>query len=231
LNVQEVSCATSPIFINLVGMGNWSNQACGPMTPGQENLFSFTPATTGAYSLQITSASGDFIDYMRKAASGGCTSDGWTCIGRTNTTATLPIGTLTAGETHLILGDGETTGSAIQTFRVECPANDTCSNVVPLSCGTPVTKSASGAGYWNLTTCLGAETTLGQEKLFSFTPSTTGTYTLEVTSSSGSSTNYFYRSAACSPDGWICIDEIAAPVPPRLGRCWRASRTTFWRIL
>src|SRR5688572_29331523 len=85
LNIQEVSCATDPIFINLVGMGNWSNQACGPLTPGQENLFSFTPATTGAYSLQVTSASGDSIHYMRKAASGGCTSDGWTCIGTTNT--------------------------------------------------------------------------------------------------------------------------------------------------
>ena len=48
-----------------------------------------------------------------------------------------------------------------------------------LTCGTPVTSTHNGAGAWNVNTS--GVSTPGREKIYSFTPATTGAYTLQVT--------------------------------------------------
>lgn len=49
---------------------------------GTEKVYSFVATNTGPYTLQVTSTnSGGYIDYFIKAASGGCSSTGWFCVG------------------------------------------------------------------------------------------------------------------------------------------------------
>ncbi|MCC6280312.1 MAG: hypothetical protein IT262_06925, partial [Saprospiraceae bacterium] len=78
-SIQTLTCAT-PVTATLSGSGaGWNSGDCGFSTPGAEALYSFTPTLTGFHTLVVTSASGGYVDYFFKLASGGCSSTGWTC--------------------------------------------------------------------------------------------------------------------------------------------------------
>jgi hypothetical protein len=83
-----------------------------------------------------------------------------------------------------------------------------CSTAEVISgCGVSKSVSLTGTGVYNVTSC--GFSTPGNEKLYSFTPSITGNYTLNITASNGEYIDYFYKNAAggCSNTGWICIDD------------------------
>ncbi|MDQ3017876.1 MAG: HYR domain-containing protein, partial [Bacteroidota bacterium] len=178
---------------------------------------SYTPLTTGAYSLQVTAASGGYIDYFYKIASGGCNATGWTCILDINAPGTFPIGTLTAGTTYYILADPETTGSYSHTFNINCVIPDPCTSIVTLACNTAVTANLSGGGAWSPGSC--GFSTPGQERVYSFTPITTGVHNLQVNSASGGFADYFFKAASggCNATGWTCIGNVNAPVTKVIG--------------
>jgi Secretion system C-terminal sorting domain len=165
LSITPIACATSTTA-TLSGTGLWNVTTCGFSTPGTEKLYSFTPTTTGVHNLQVTSTnSGGFIDYFIKAASGGCSSTGWTCIDdifSSPTTATM--GTLTAGTTYYILLDPETSASVTHTFQINCPvpvapANDLCANAIPIACGGTASGSTTMANNDGpATDCAGGST-------------------------------------------------------------------------
>ena len=153
-SLTTLPCATSTSH-TLAGSGVWSNLTCGFTTAGIEKIYSFTPTMTGVHSLQVTSTTGAYIDYMYKAASGGCSSTGWTCIDDISIATTVVIGTLTAGVQYYILADAESTSSVTHTFQIACPsAFDPCASITTLACTTPVTTTLSGTGVWNNSTCL-----------------------------------------------------------------------------
>ncbi len=120
--IPTMVCAT-PVTATPSGAGVWSPGTCGFSTPGQERVYAFTPIVTGAHSLQVTAASGGYIDYFYKVASGGCNATGWTCILDISSPTTVSMGTLTAGTTYYILLDPEGTGAYSHTFQVLCPAS------------------------------------------------------------------------------------------------------------
>jgi len=120
-NVPTLQCAT-PVTATPSGAGVWSPGSCGFSTPGQERVYAFTPVATGAHSLQVTAATGGWIDYFFKAASGGCNATGWTCLQDVIFPTTLSMGTLTAGTTYYVLLDPEGTGSYSHTFQIICPS-------------------------------------------------------------------------------------------------------------
>jgi hypothetical protein len=68
--------------------------------------------------------------------------------------------------------------------------------------------SGTGAG-WSVTSCGFA--TPGQERLFSFTAPSTGTYSLNVSAISGGFVDFFWKAASggCNATGWNCIDDIS----------------------
>ncbi|MBK8557842.1 MAG: HYR domain-containing protein [Lewinellaceae bacterium] len=102
------------------------------------------------------------------------------------------MGTLTAGTTYYILLDPETTTSVTQTFQINCPAAyNPCASVPTVLCGTPVTSSHTGTGVWSPGNC--GFSTPGQEKVYAFTPTTTGAHNLQVTSATGGFVDYFSR--------------------------------------
>ncbi len=223
---------TTPTTASVSGAGLWSPGSCGFSTPGQEKIYSFTPVTTGIHSLQVTSTnSGGFIDYFFKAASGGCNATGWTCIDDIFSPATATIGTLTAGTTYYILLDAETSSTVTQTFQINCPvAVDPCSSISNIACATSETATLSGSGIWNITAC--GFSTPGQEKVYSFTPLTTGVHSLQVTAtSSGAFIDYFFKEASggCNSTGWSCIDDISSPTTATMGTL--TAGTTYYILL
>jgi large repetitive protein len=139
--IETITCG-SPKSVSLTGSGaGWSPNSCGFTTPGAEKVYSFTPTVTGSYTLQVTAANGTFIDYFFKAASGGCSSTGWTCIDDISSPSSISFGPLTAGTTYLILLDDENTSNSTATFQINC-----LTSVVQLNCPTDITVTApSGA--------------------------------------------------------------------------------------
>ncbi len=208
--IPSVVCST-PITASSTGTGLWSPGSCGFSTPGQEKVYTFTPAASGIHTLQVTSTSATgYIDYFYKAASGGCGATGWTCIDDISSPGSAAFGPLTAGTTYYILLDPETTASVTQTFQINCPFNP-CASVPSLQCSTPVIATTSGAGVWDIDSC--GFTTPGRELVYSFTPADTGTYYLLVTSTSGGYVDYLYKSESdgCDDAAWNCIDDINSP--------------------
>lgn len=137
-------CATAPIITcgqstttTLVGAGVWDVTSCGFSTPGTEAVYRFTSTLAGNYNLNITSASGGYIDYYFKLASGTCDATGWTCIDDNTGTGT-DVFTLAANTDYYILLDAEATTSRTHTWNISCPlpppANDVCSGAISL-CG------------------------------------------------------------------------------------------------
>ncbi len=229
-NITAIACA-APATAVLSGSGVWNPTSCGFNTPGLEKIYSFVPATTGVHSLQVTSTnSGGFIDYFFKAASGGCSSTGWTCIDDIFSPVTVSMGTLTAGTTYYILLDAETTTSITHTFQINCPAAfDPCASIPTIVCTTPVTASSSGIGLWSPASC--GFSTPGQEKLYSFTPTVTGIHTLAITATNSLYADYFYKAASggCNATGWTCIDDVSLPGSIAFGPL--TAGTTYYILL
>lgn len=149
------ACATS-VSVTLGGTGTWNGAQCGFGTPGSEAVYSFTPETTGMYNLVITAATGGYMDYFYKEASGSCDQTGWTCIGDANGAETNEIGLLEAGTEYLILVDSEGASERSVTFNVSCavevPENDACETATviemfPFESAGDATAASNNNGY------------------------------------------------------------------------------------
>ncbi|WP_298146405.1 T9SS type A sorting domain-containing protein [Flavobacterium sp.] len=122
------ACGESIDLAVPAGPGAWNVTTCGFSTPGVEVIYSFTPETTGLYSLQLTAATGGYVDYFFKVADDVCDTTGWTCIDDLSFAAVREIGILTAGVEYLILADSEGTTARNHTFNIVCAPS--CTNAV-----------------------------------------------------------------------------------------------------
>jgi hypothetical protein len=214
------------------GVGLWnntSNDACGHNAPGIEKVYSFTPSTTGIYSLQVTAANG-YVDYEWKANS--CSSTGWTCIGNINAVGQYGNLSLTSGTTYYFLLDDENSITGTHTFYIKCINDNPCANAVTISnCGSTNSQSYSGggSGQWNsIATNACSATSPGIENIFSFTPSSSGVYSIQVTAANGK-VDYQWMANTCSPTGWNCIGAIN--LPGQYGAMNWTSGTTYYILL
>ena len=112
-----------------------------------------------------------------------------------------------------------------------CPgAPDPCTSITTALCGTSYTATLSGSGLWSPGSC--GFSTPGTEKVYSFTPTTTGVHDLQVTSTnSGGFIDYFFKAASggCNSTGWTCIDDIFSPVTATMGTL--TAGTTYYILL
>lgn len=102
------------------GSGAWNtsnNTTCGALAPGAEAVYTFAPAVSGTYSIEVTTASGK-VDYLWKAAS--CTSAGWTCIDDIDTPGQYGTMTWNVGTTYYILLDDENSTTGTHSFYIDC---------------------------------------------------------------------------------------------------------------
>lgn len=133
-NAEVITACDEEITADFAaGAGAWNVNACGWSTPGVENIYSFTPAETGTYELEVVTTSSNlatfdyhYVDYFWKAADGVCTNTGWTCIDDLALASTRTIGMLTAGVEYLFLLDSEATTARSHTFKIKCLP--TCEN-------------------------------------------------------------------------------------------------------
>jgi hypothetical protein len=114
------ACGTTINATITAGTGYYANSACGFSTPGNELIYSFTPTTTGSYTISQTN-SFDFIDYQYKVASAGCSGTGWTCIDDIDGSGSSLNFTLTAGVQYYFLLDPESTVGGSVSFTLTCP--------------------------------------------------------------------------------------------------------------
>ncbi|WP_298303552.1 hypothetical protein [Flavobacterium sp.] len=142
------SCGTTINATIPSGAGIYSPSSCGWTTPGNEQIYTFTPTQTGSYTISQLGSFG-FIDYQFKAASLGCNGTGWTCIDDMSGAVTSSSFTLTSGIQYYILLDPETTTGGSVSFILNCPltppTNDDCLNAIPLT----VNAVCSYATYTN----------------------------------------------------------------------------------
>lgn len=131
--VTPITCGSVQSY-NESGGGIWSVTSCWfGGTPGREKLFSFTPTVSGIYQINVTSATGGFVDYFFKPVASGCNQTGWNCILDIGGGGFYEFGPLVAGTPYYLLLDGEGTGAYNHTFRLLCPpANDNCSVSAPI---------------------------------------------------------------------------------------------------
>ena len=101
------SCGSSASF-SLSGGGAWNGLGGPWSTPGEEAVYSFTPAISGAYPIVVTN-SGYYVDLYVKA--GSCGSTGWTYVSDIYSNETNTVN-LTAGVTYLFLIDDENTSAS-----------------------------------------------------------------------------------------------------------------------
>ncbi len=130
------SCGTTINATVAAGFGSYAASACGTLTDGLEKIYTFTPATTGSYTIsQISSFTA--IDYQIKEASFGCDEFNWNCIGSLTNTAVSPYVTLTAGVQYYILADPKVSTGGSFSFSITCgvipPVNDEPCNATPLN--------------------------------------------------------------------------------------------------
>ncbi|MDR1544492.1 MAG: immunoglobulin domain-containing protein [Prevotellaceae bacterium] len=106
---------------------------------------------------------------------------------------------------------------------------DACDNITQITgCGTNYrqTVTLSGSGSWSSNPCYYSSP--GKEKIYSFTPTTTGFYNLVVTSASGY-VDYLWKSGSCSSSGWTCIDDIYSSGSYTIGNL--TAGTTYYILL
>lgn len=198
--------------------GTFPNNSCGKSTPGKELIYSFTPSATGVYYLELVSGNSNYVDYLYKPATGGCSNSGWTGIGRMNnndigTGRQLMIGQLTAGVTYYLLLDNESIAApGTQVFKVCKAAVPDCAAAPVINLCTEVTYTAlGGVGAWDFSGTYPdnsvGNSTPGKEAIYTFTPTQTGFYYIDLISGTGNYAGYIdflYKTAAsgCTNTGW-----------------------------
>ena len=205
-SISPLSCTNNTGSFNLSGTGAWNGLGGPWSTPGEEQVFSFTPVLSGAHDIAITNSS-YYVDLYVKA--GSCGPTGWTYIDDISSfgTATNSV-TLTAGVTYYFLIDDENTSANSGTISVTCPTpvNDPCNSITPIaSCGSSASFSLSGGGAWN--GLGGPWSTPGEEAVYSFTPTISGAYPIVVTNS-GYYVDLYVKAGSCGSTGWTYVSDI-----------------------
>ncbi len=116
--------------------GAWKIQGCAGSNnkDAQENLFLFTAPSNGQYSIYVYKLDGSVpsanysMNLYYKEANTGCDIFGWDCITTLNASVntfspgSFTFGPLQAGQTYLILADGQTTNDYYSySYRIDCP--------------------------------------------------------------------------------------------------------------
>jgi hypothetical protein len=93
-------------------------------------------------------------------------------------------------------------------LNISCTqAQNPCSNITSLNCNSSVSYSTGGgSGIWDN---LGPYATPGKERVFSFTPSISGTHTINL-SNNEFFVDLFIKTGSCSSSGWTYLSDFAS---------------------
>lgn len=177
---------------------------------GEDEVYIFTPTNSGEYTISFTSGS-SWVGIMLYV---GCplSGNGASCVGYAQSSSgnQTITATLTSGTTYYLIVDSYPTPNCHPSYNLSILRNP-CSSITTITCDELKTENFEGTGLWSSSAC--SSSTPGMEKIFSFTPTVTGAYELEVTYSASSSQwiDYQWKAASggCNSSGWTCIDDIS----------------------
>lgn len=146
-SITDISACGNAMSYNLNGAGTWDACAAGSTTAGlgQEQIFSFTPNTTGDYLLDLSSWVGTAVSFYYSTTN-ACDGGLWTYIGRRSSNGTTATFNLTACNTYYFLVDDETTGASSANFTLRRSDNASCQTIVSMTNPT-VSTSETGTSF------------------------------------------------------------------------------------
>lgn len=92
------------------------------------------------------------------------------------------------------------------------PVTGPCTSITSIiGCGTSQSSTMTGTGSWNSSMC--GFSTPGVESIWSFTPTTTGIHSINVSSVSGGFVDFAWMNSTtgCGATGWNCIADVLSP--------------------
>ncbi|MFM1998399.1 MAG: hypothetical protein RL204_346, partial [Bacteroidota bacterium] len=94
---------------------------------------------------------------------------------------------------------------------VNVPLDPCVSSGTIASCGATTNATVTGMGSWHIYPSL-AWSNYGGEQIWEYTPSSTGSYVVDVlTLTGGYYVDFFFKETPCGPSGWTYIDDYNAP--------------------
>ena len=212
LNPLGTSCNnTSFTFTsNTIQSGTANPGLCNGETAYKDGWYTFT---TGAATTSVTVTATTNRPWALSIYSGNCS--GFTQVACNNAAANDPITlnpTVFPSTTYYIKISRTNSNSNAWSGTVcvydTTPPNP-CSSITSIStCGSTISNTfSSGTGAYSTSAC--GFSTPGREKIYSFTPTVSGAYSISQTSSF-TYIDYQYKlaSSGCSSTGWTCIDDI-----------------------
>ena len=210
-SVTAMSCGTTYSGTLAATGSDWSSYtSCSYSEPGDEVVYSYTPASTGSYTFSTTTTSGDPDFFLMNS----CGNTGTNVYGSCWSSGNISV-TLTGGVTYYLIVDNYSSSStAGYTVSVACAGGvSPCSSVTAMSCGTTysATLATTGSDWSSYTSC--SYTEPGDEVVYSFTPVTTGSHTFTTTTTSGDPD--FFLMSSCGNTGTNIY-----------GSCWGSGNIT-----
>jgi hypothetical protein len=227
-NPQVIPALGGVVTGSTSGTGGGSlSGSCGNTGASPEKVFQWTPSVSGTATIQTCGASTNFdtVLYMRSGSCQAgsqvaCNDDTSGCgSGAASNLASRITPTVTAGQTYYIVVDGYGGARGNFTLSVTPPAPpppSACSSptVIP-ALGGVFTGSTSGASTLS-GTC--ATTNAAPEKVFQWTPSRSGTATVQ-TCGPGTSFNtvLYMRSGSCQSGSQVACNNNTTACPTGSG--------------
>jgi hypothetical protein len=220
--IEPVTCATPVTFTIDAGAGKYDvpmilGQWDQVIFQGKEKIFSYTPASSGKIRLKVGSPDYTYgAGFFIKNSSDGCNSNNWISMGYSTGFSSYyswysQAVEVTAGITYYIMCDALTIEGRSLNIEISCPEIwEPCTNILPVTCGVPVNADIpAGLGKFDIpvySNSCGYSTLPGKEMIFSFTPSQTGYYKIDVAASEYKRVNYMLKEAGtCNGDNWLCM--------------------------
>ena len=199
-DIVDMTCGLTYNWASGAGSGSF-NPPSGPWgTPGQENVFSYTPPSDGSYLISMTN-SGYYTDIF-VALSCGANAD-WQYIddvfSATNITATL-----TGGVTYYFLLDDEDLSPSTGTLSVSCPCIPPAGGVdesITVTSNTSYSSTTDGA-------CNDCDLRTSQDRILEVNIPCPGTYTF-TTCGGASWDTYLYLTTAPCGGSLVALNDDA----------------------
>lgn len=207
--------AVGGVFTGTTAGGSTQSGSCGGTTTAPEKAFEWTPAVSGTATIQTCGSSFNTVLYMRGDSCGSgsqlvCNNDAYACPAAGGNYGSRIARTVTAGRKYYILVDGASGARGNFTLSITPPSPDAClgPTVIPATGGTftgTTSGSSSQAG-----SC--ASTASAPEKVFQWTPATSGAATIQTCGSSFNTALYL-RGGSCGTGSQLSCNDNTGGCP------------------
>ncbi len=233
------------ILLLITGLISWSENTSAQCSGGFAFLSAVAPTGTAATTISSCNYAGDYNTITGVVAGNSYTltvtpSACITVHSGSPTgpvvafgTSSVPFTAPSSGTYYMVLNTncvGCGTASTCLTTTITCTSCGTgpCATASPISgCGQAFTLTTTGASSFISTLC--ATATPGLEQMYSYTATSTGNYSFNVSSVTGGGYVIGWKTGGCSATGWNCAG--IATVPGSIGSIALTAGTTYYFVM